>query len=226
MRTCATWIVLPSILALCSTAPAQLKRPAAIAKAPTSIYGRNLLKNGNLEIETSDDKNVPGWAPVEGLSAVKYGSVGGEWDWGLSGCGSCGTRYARLAFEGSVHELSTSQTLDVAPAAEKIDAGKATARISAYLGGFLNSDTTSTIAVSFQDDSGKELGTLATDPVDTLQLPKAEKGSTGLTLCEKSGSVPAGTRRIVFTWHATATGSSGDYLALGDNFSLFLTEMP
>jgi len=35
--------------------------------------------------------------------------------------------------------------------------------------------------------------------------------------------VPAGTRKVVFTWQAKAMGTSGDYEALGDNFSLVLT---
>ena len=109
-------------------------------------------------------------------------------------------------------------------AAGPIDSGKVTAHLSAWLGAFLNADTTATVEASFQDASGKELGTLATDPIDTTKLPKAERGSTGLALCEKSGAVPQGTRQIVYTFHAKSTGTSGDYLGLGDNFSLELTK--
>jgi hypothetical protein len=214
---------LAGIVLLAGLVSAQTKNSNAAAKARPTMFGRNLLKNGNVEADTDDSKKVPGWVAADGLAQAKYGSVSGEWDWGLSGCGACGDYYLRLAFEGGVHELSTSQTVDLTPAAADIDQGKVTAGISAYLGGFLNSDTTSVVAASFQDASGRELGTLSTDPVDLSKLEKAPKGSASLTQVEKSGAIPGQTRKIVFTWHASATGSSADYLALGDNFSLVLT---
>lgn len=208
------------------TAMSQAKRPtAAEAKvsAPVTQMNRNLLKNGNGEIEGKDDKDVAGWGPVDGLTGVEYGSVSGEWDWGLSGCAGCGKRYLRLQFEGSTHMLSAAQTINVTASADAIDKKTVTAAASAYLGGFLNSDTTSRVIVSFQDAAGTELGTLETKPYDTAQLQKAEKGSASLTQCQVSGLVPAGTRKIVYTWKADATGTSNDYLALGDDFSLVLT---
>jgi len=211
-------LLLPAI-----TLPAQTTQHANKAAVSASAYNRNLLRNGNIEAPTQDDKKVPGWVPVDGLSEAKYGSVAGEWDWGLTGCPGCADHYLRLAFEGDVHALSTSETVDVTSAKEKIDAGKATTQLSAWLGGFLNGDTTSTLNASFQDAAGNELGTLSTDPVDMTTLPKPERGSTGLSLCQKSGAVPAGTRKIVVAWIAKATGNSGDYLALGDNFSLVMT---
>jgi hypothetical protein len=66
-------------------------------------------------------------------------------------------------------------------------------------------------------------GKIKTAPYDTKQLPKAEKGGTGLVQCQASGQVPTGTRKTVYTWKANATGTSDDYLSLGDNFSLVLT---
>jgi len=194
-------------------------------KAPTltTQFDRNLLKNGGGEIEGAESKDVANWKRIEGLTGAKYGSVSGEWDWGLSGCASCGTFYLRLQFDSSTQELSTSQTVDVGPSAAEIDKGNVTAKISAYLGGFLESDTSGTVSASFQDADGKELGKVETKPYETKTLPKPEKGSSGLTLCEASGAVPAGTRKIVYTWKASATGTSGDYLGLGDNFSLVLS---
>jgi hypothetical protein len=187
-------------------------------------FGVNLLKNGTLEAATEDNKEVPGWKSAPGFVVADYGSVGSEWDTGLSGCPTCGSRYARLQFGDAVHELFSSQTVDVAPASADIDKGTVTATVSAWLGGFQNSDTANILEVSFQDAAGKELGMIATDPVDTSKLPKAERGGTSLVLSQKSGSVPAGTRSIVFTWHGKATGASGDYLALGDNFALVLSK--
>jgi hypothetical protein len=187
-------------------------------------FGINLLKNGALEAATEDNKKVPDWKSAPGFSVNDYGSVGSEWDTGLSGCAVCGTRYARLQFGDVVHELSTSQTIDVAPVSADIDKGNITATVSAWLGGFQNADTANLLEVSFQDAAGKELGKLATTPVDTAKLPKAERGGTSLVLSQISGAVPAGTRSIVFTWDGKASGVSGDYLALGDNFSLVLSK--
>jgi len=199
---------------------AQTKGPAR----PTSELNRNLLKNGDVEAEGADANHVPGWGQKEGMSAATYGSTGGEWDWGLSGCATCGKRYLRLAFEGDVHELSVSQTIDVAALAGDIDKKLITAAISAYLGGYIDGDTSGQVTASFQDDSGNELAKIQTEPYDTKQLPKAEKGSTGLVLCRATGAVPPGTRKIVYTWEAHGTGDSRDYLGLGDNFSLVLTQ--
>jgi hypothetical protein len=128
-----------------------------------------------------------------------------------------------LEFEGSTHELSAVQTIDVSTLAAEIDKDAVKATVSAYLGGFIDSDTTGKVITSFQDASGNELAKIETAPYDTKQLTKAEKGSTGLTRCEVSGPVPSGTRKIVYTWKANAIGDSSDYLGLGDNFSLVLT---
>ena len=224
-------VLLVLAVGLSSIADAQTKSsgtkpssPPKAAATATTQMDRNLLKNGGIETEGADDKHVPGWGAFEGLSGVAYGSVGGEWDWGLSGCPACGKRYLRLQFEDTVHELSVSQTVAVAPSADDIDKNTVSATISAYLGGYRESDTTGTLTASFQDASGKELGTLQTKPYDTKAIPKAESGSTGLLPCQASGSVPSGTRKIVFTWRAYATGDSASYLGLGDNFSLVLNK--
>ena len=226
MQKCAIGLAMAAALSVI-TVSAQVKKPETAGNSQTAklapLFGSNLLKNGGIEATTTDEKKVPGWMAADGFTRAEYGSVGGEWDWGLSGCQGCGKYYARLAFDGDVHELLTSQTVDVSAGAAKIDANKVTVTISAYLGGYRDADTTSVLNASFQDVDGKELGSLVTDPVDTKALQQAAKGSTSLALCEKSGSLPAGTKKIVFTWHAKSTGDSADYLALGDNFLLQLT---
>lgn len=224
-------ILLVLAVGLASFADAQTKTSGAAkssspqkSTAESTQMDRNLLKNSGIETEGADDKHVPGWGSLEGLTGATYGSVGGEWDWGLSGCPACGKRYLRLAFEDTVHELSVSQTVDVAPSADDIDKNAVSATLSAYLGGFKEADTSATLTASFRDTSGKEVGTLRTKPYDANQIPKAERGSTGLLQCQASGSVPSSTRKIIFTWRAYATGESGSYIGLGDNFSLVLSK--
>ncbi|MFZ3341805.1 MAG: hypothetical protein WA213_13045 [Terriglobales bacterium] len=229
MRRWVLVVAMFGLIGFCATAhsAAEHSKSASAAKkaaTPTTQWDRNLLKNGGGEVEGKDSKDVRGWKGIEGLSDSKYGSESGEWDWGLSGCTSCGNRYLRLAFDRGTHELATSQTVNVSPSAAEIDKGDVTAEISAYLGGFRNSNTVATLKASFQDAADKELGAIETKPYDTKELPKAAKGSTGLVECKTSGAVPSGTKTIVFTWKATATDDSGDYLGLGDNFSLVLSK--
>src|SRR5579862_2638941 len=76
----------------------------AAKTAAASLQNHNLIKNGTAEAPTDDSKKVPAWGQHDGLTEVEYGSVSGEWDWGLSGCATCGKRYLRLAFEGDTHE--------------------------------------------------------------------------------------------------------------------------
>src|SRR5215472_1218861 len=127
------------LMAVSGLAVAQAPKAASKAGAASPIFGQNLLKNANIEAPIVDPNKVSGWSDAKGLQQAVYGSVSGEWDWGMTGCPGCGKQYLRLDFEGVVHDLTTAQTIDVSAAAEKIDAGKATAHSSAWLGAFHNS---------------------------------------------------------------------------------------
>lgn len=210
------------MLMVCSDPSCALPQNAGKAATPPP-FGQNLLKNSGAEAATNDAKKVPGWPQLLGFEVATYGGVAGEWDWGVSGCSTCGKQYLRLAFEGETKLLSVSQTVDVSFAAQDIDLGKVTSRIAGQLGGFVGADTTAQLTVSFQDANHKELGVLATDPYDSAKLPKPTVGSANLIPVEKSGRVPPGTRAIAFMWKATAVGDSGSYIALADNLSLSLT---
>jgi hypothetical protein len=69
-----------------------------------------------------------------------------------------GTAIFGGSLQGNTHELAVSQTIDVSSLAGDIDKKSVTATVSAYLGGFHDSDTTRQIIASFQDASGRELG--------------------------------------------------------------------
>ncbi|HTZ46332.1 MAG TPA: hypothetical protein VMH20_01985 [Verrucomicrobiae bacterium] len=213
-----------AIVALGVCSHGSLGKPQKTEKAGKNPgFGQNLLKNAGAEESTEDTKKVPGWPAVDGFSVATYGSVGGEWDWGVAGCAQCGKQYLRLSFEGETKLLSVSQTVDVGFAAREIDQSTVTARIWGQLGGYVQGDTTSQLLASFQDENGKELGVLGMDPVDSTKLSKPTVGGTSLMPVEKSGKVPPGTRKIVFTWKAIATGDSGAYIALADNLGLELS---
>ena len=211
--------VLAAVVAVVACAGASV----AASAAPASLLGRNLLANGNAEAVASDAAKPPGWKPVEGFEVDRYGAVGGEWDNGLSGCAECKSQYLRLAFQAEATELATSQVVNVASIATQIDAGGVGAHVSAYLGGFSDSDTSGEVIAIFDDAAGKELARISTQPYNTSRLPKPPRGDTSLVLCEASAKVPAGTRSIVYVWKGEAKGTSADHLALGDDFSLVLS---
>lgn len=93
---------------------------------------------------------------------------------------------------------------DVSGSAEPIDAGRATAKLSAYLGGtlFLLSHMSATAA--FLDATDASLGVLRIGPVTR----EDHKNLTTLLRREGSAPVPAGTRRIRVT--LTSTGAEID----------------
>ena len=196
---------------------------AATAKA-ASLFGHNLLINGNAEAQMKG-KAVPGWGdPQEGFSTPEYGSVGSEWDWGLSGCPACGKQYFHLEWEADGGERSFSQVVDVSHQAAAIDAGKVTGTLDGYFGAFRDADTSDHLVATYFDESGKELGMIETPWVDTKALQPAKAGSTSLMALEAHGPVPAGTRKIAVKLVAKATGTSGSYLGLADNLSLVLNQ--
>ncbi len=169
-------------------------------------------------------KVVPEWGdPQEGFSTPAYGSVGGEWDWGLSGCSTCQKQYFHLEWDGAGRERSFSQAVNVAQEAALIDEGKVAATLSGYFGAYRESDTTDHLVATFQDEGGKALGSLETAFVDTKALPAVEKGSTPLMLLDAHGTLPQGTRKVEVKLVAKSTGDSGSYLAVADNLSLVLT---
>ncbi len=192
--------------------------------AASKLLDRNLLRNSGAESEPQgDDKIVPDWAPKKAVEAPEYGSVGGEWDWGVSGAPGGGRRYLRISFENPIKDKSVTQRVDVSALAKEIDAGAISAKVSGYIGGMQDSDTGVEVIAVFEDARGKVLGNMPTDEVDTKSLPKPSVGGASMVPREKSGPVPVGTRRIVIQFFAHPTGSSGSYLALADNLSLVLT---
>jgi hypothetical protein len=179
--------------------------------------------NGDAEAEVQD-KEVPGWGdPQDEFTTPAYGSQGGEWDWGVSGCPGCGKQYFHLMWEGEGTERSFSQTVDVTAEAKAIDSGNVEAKLSGYFGGYRDGDTTDYLVAEFLDEGGQTLGSLVTRPVDTKVLPPPPVGNTSMMPIEAKGKLRAGTRRIVVTFRGKATGTSGSYLALGDNLALVLS---
>lgn len=201
---------------------------AAIAQKPATkqtapFFSRNLVKNGNAASEEVAG-HVQGWVS-DVLNTSTYGHTSGEWDWDVQGAPNGGCCYFRLSWDGEDATKSATQTIDLAPGAADIDRGDVNAKISAYLGALVDSNTSGSLNVTWLDASGAELGTLSTDVVKPSDLPKPKIGSASLVAREKSALVPKGARKAVVKLTAQANNDpSGQYIFLADNISLVLEQ--
>jgi hypothetical protein len=185
----------------------------------------NLLVNGGFEGPTAAPLHtrspaIPGWQRSGGMTYIRYGIpahaffpprlAAPRWNGGgglLWGGNSAVTNGITRAF----------QTVDVSPSAASIDAGLATARLSADLGGALDVPDVMDARAEFLNAADGMLGSLAIDPVTVAD----RKGQTLLLRRATSVRVPVGTRRIRVT--LTSTDADKTYSsATADNVKLTL----
>lgn len=221
---CAVICTIPGISQSRVSGQRAVPAGAKIVPGDRSVLDRNLLGNAGAEAEMIDTA-VPGWgAAQDSFVTETYGHTAGEWDWGMSGCPGCGKRYFRIAWEGpESSKRFAAQTVDVSHAAEAIDGGQVTTRLSGYVGALRGGDTTAQITAVYLDSAGKELGRLETPFVDVKALPKPEQGDASFLHIDAHGPTPSGTRKIEVQLIAKPTGGSGSYLGVADNLSLVLT---
>jgi hypothetical protein len=108
----------------------------------------------------------------------------------------------------------------VAGEAVAIDAGRATARLSAELGGGLAVPDQMSATADFLDAAGAGLGSLSTGSVTAEQ----RRNATTLVRREGEAPVPPGTRRIPVT--VTSRASAPVSSALADNVKFTLATRP
>lgn len=230
MRTLVS-IAVATAVALGGGALAEAKKKAGEGgkpEAPAKIaLGANLLKNGNAE--QSKGKEPTGWevstvADGVGAKVEQYGRVAGEWAANAPGAPNGGKSYFRIVFDTSVLNESMTQTVDLAPIVDRVQAGRVTAALSGYIGALVGSETTAQITVTFLDAAGKKLGTIETGAFDNARLPKPERGTASMINVGKSLAVPVKTTQVRVQLMAQPTGIGGNYVAFADNLSLVLDE--
>jgi hypothetical protein len=143
---------------------------------------------------------IPSWS-----AAPRLGTGGGRL---LSGGDSAGT-------DGVT---SATQSVDVRGSATAIDAGQATASLSAYLGGALRYADAMTARAEFLDSAGAIRGSFVVGPV----TPADRHNQTTLMRRAKQKAVPVGTRAIRVTVRSDDADSSFSS-ALADNVKLRLS---
>jgi FG-GAP repeat len=194
---------------------------------PAPLAG-NLLVNGGFEGSTPSGKirpplTITGWELQGGISYARYGGAS---------LASVPGRIASPRYNGGGRMLAggdssatagvtgVSQLVDVSADAQAIDAGRATANLSAYLGGALQYEDAFTAKAEFVNGNAA-LGSFQIGPVT------ATDRNLQTTLIRRAGSspVPAGTRQIRVTLTSTDADKQQSS-ALADNAKLTLTVAP
>ena len=212
---------LPLITAASATAAAIVPVAAASASGaagnPCPSCGHNLIVNAGAEKgqgANSDSKvKVPGWKQTGGFTATLYSWSGGDVSATSPGPKHRGKNY----FYGGPNAARSTGTQVIKVAARGISGGKVHYTLSGWLGGFDGQGDHAVLTITFENSSGKAIGSAHIGPVTEAQ----RKGTSEMLSRTRRGVVPAGTRSIKVKLVMTRTdGSDNDGLA--DNLSLVL----
>ena len=203
-----TFLLLAGYLWLCPSVDAQ------------SIFGRNLIANGDAESGPSDPNGlspistIPGWTATGAPDVVQYAA---NYDIGTNDV--IPLQVGASYFYGGRPRAnsSLSQTIDLTQGQATIDGGMATFTVSAYLGGYESEPENAQLTVTFLNSGGGVLSSVTLGPV--LYTDRAN--TTGLWYRRAIGQVPVGARSAAVVLQMTWVSSNEDDAA-ADNLSLVL----
>jgi hypothetical protein len=195
-----------------------------LGAGPPPLAG-NLLTNGGFEGASAvreptvdPPPPIPGWSRTGTMTAARYGMRFSSIFPSHLDSPRFATGGMNLLFGGPSGATSTAfQSVDVSSSAGSIDAGLATARLSAYLGGGNIYADNMQVTASFLDGASGALGSFTIGPVTAAD----RKSISTLLPRATSSAVPAGTRGILVTLTATNADAGGDS-AFADNVKLAL----
>jgi hypothetical protein len=181
----------------------------AVGAAAHTLAAPNLIKNGGADLgpAVSDASSVvstiPNWTRTGSFTVVKYGAPGGFPDAAVSQ--TIGGKTNFFAGGPSNPKSGATQVVNVTRYKAAIDAGKRTATLSGFLGGYSSQADALGVSATFLSATGQTLGVLKIGPVSATQR------NNMTTLLPKSASklVPKTTRSILVK--LTAARTSGSY---------------
>lgn len=189
-----------AVLALCC--------PGVCLYGATITLGGNAIVNGDAESGTgvTNDSSVlpvPGWNTVGNFTAIQYATGLGFPGPGDPGPASRGVNF----FTGGPTNASSSasQTVDTSNISAQIDLGLISFVLSGYLGGFIANGDNAVLTANFLDGSNANIGSSFIGPVTAAD----RANTTGLFFRTTSGTLPVGTRSILFNLQMTRL--TGDY---------------
>jgi hypothetical protein len=214
---------LQSILIVACAALSLISAPASaqIPSGTSTLFGTNLVVNGDAESDTGAPSNnqvvkPTGWTTTGEFTAVQYGASGGFPDKTSPGPSDRGKNFFG---GGNVVKSTATQTVDLSSGAQAIDSGGVTYLLAGWLGGYSGQADNAQVTVTFLNASGSSLGSGRIDPL----TPADRHGTTGFFKRTATGSVPAQARaaRVVIT----ATRFEGTYNdGYSDDVSLVLNK--
>ncbi len=186
----------------------------------------NLLANGGFEgpgaaAILTQSPAIPGWERSGAMTFVRYGIASHAYFPSRLASprhttGGSGLLWGgRSTATGGITQAV--QAVDVSSSAASIDAGRATAGLSADLGGALHHNDRMDARAEFLDGAGATLGSLTIGPVTAAD----RKGQTRMLRRAARGPVPAGSRTIRVTLTST-DDDMGYSSAVADNVRLTL----
>jgi hypothetical protein len=186
----------------------------ASAVADDSLYGHNLIANGDAEAGDGlpGAGNIPGWTTdantAVGIISVQYNyqfPTGNYPDSGVPGPRHRGKNF----FAGGTNsaESVATQPVDISAILADVDAHSVHYALEGWLGGNGNKADYATLTAQFFDAGGTPLGSAVIGPVTVEQ----RRGVTGMYYRIATGFLPVGTRRIIVAIRCTRfQGSNND----------------
>lgn len=182
----------------------------------------NLIVNPGADDAANAAATFPGWRAVDGFAPVARLAYGRDVDLPPEAPGGADRRGENL-FGGSSAGRASAIRQEIAIDAswrEAIDGGRATARLSAIVGGIRDTQDLARLEVAFTDANRTVLGTL---PAPTIGARERDNATTLLPV-DASAAVPAGAAfmRVTLTFDASRTQRTS--AALADELRLVLAE--
>jgi hypothetical protein len=177
---------------------------ASLGAQAATVYGSNLIVNGDAEGDMAAWQSFDGYALFQ---AVDYGS-----NWVLPTQPGPADRGAHL-FTGVGARSAGYQLLDLdAPLAQPVPF-----QLNGWLGGWTTQEDNALFYVSFLDSNDAEIGHAALGPM----MPADRGNTTGLFELTVSDWLPVGTARLLFALSMERLGG-GDNDGYADNLSFVL----
>jgi alkaline phosphatase D len=165
---------------------------------PQSLYGRNLVVNGDAELASPAEKpegnrGVAGWRDWGSASTLAYGAHADFPDAATPGSP---TRGRAFFFGGGAGESRIAQRIDLTAFARDIDAAAVPFELGAWLGGFARHRDLAWVELAWIDERGGIVGTASLDGASVDDRASAFGGDapTGFLRRVTGGVVPAGAR--------------------------------
>jgi len=186
------------------------------AQCPTNV---NLIINGDAEAQQSLTGNVnhdvADWDIETGnFTVIRYDQGGGFPNAGSPGPASRGNYF----FSGgpSTASASAEQEVDISACAALVDTGALPFDLSGYFGGIDAENDRAQLTVQFLDGLSILIGLAEIGPVTNID----RANTTGLLARALNGSIPIGTRFVVF--RLSMSHETGDNDGYADNLSFVI----